>query len=191
LDWFLSNRKMSIVLPVKGKMPQMGERVWLAPNATVVGEVTLGNDCTVWFNAVVRGDVHFIKVGDRTNIQDGAVIHGTYEKASTTIGNDVSIGHNALVHGCTVGNHVLIGMGAIVMDNDVLEDYCMIAAGAVVLENTVCESGYLYAGIPAKKIKPLDERLRNVVEITPPRYMEYASWFQEVDSKNELKVEKL
>jgi len=191
LDWFLSNRKMSIVLPVKGKMPQMGERVWLAPNATVVGEVTLGNDCTVWFNAVVRGDVHFIKVGDRTNIQDGAVIHGTYEKASTTIGNDVSIGHNALVHGCTVGNHVLIGMGAIVMDNAVLEDYCMIAAGAVVLENTVCESGYLYAGIPAKKIKPLDERLRNVVEITPPRYMEYASWFQEVDSKNELKVEKL
>ena len=191
LDWFLSKNEMSIVLPVKGKMPQMGERVWLAPNATVVGEVTLGNDCTVWFNAVVRGDVHFIKVGDRTNIQDGAVIHGTYEKASTTIGNDVSIGHNALVHGCTVGNHVLIGMGAIVMDNAVLEDYCMIAAGAVVLENTVCESGYLYAGIPAKKIKPLDERLRNVVEITPPRYMEYASWFQEVDSKNELKVEKL
>lgn len=182
---------MSIVLPVKGKMPQMGEGVWLAPNATVVGDVTLGNDCTVWFNAVVRGDVHFIKVGDRTNIQDGAVIHGTYEKASTTIGNDVSIGHNALVHGCTVGNHVLIGMGAIVMDNAVLEDYCVIAAGAVVLENTVCESGFLYAGIPAKKIKPLDERLRNVVEITPPRYMEYASWFQEVDSKNELKVEKL
>jgi len=173
---------MSIVLPVKGKMPQMGERVWLAPNATVVGDVTLGNDCTVWFNAVVRGDVHFIKVGERTNIQDGAVIHGTYEKASTTIGNDVSIGHNALVHGCTVGNHVLIGMGAIVMDHAVLEDYCVIAAGAVVLENTVCESGFLYAGIPAKKIKPLDERLRKVVEMTPPRYMEYASWFQENDS---------
>jgi carbonic anhydrase/acetyltransferase-like protein (isoleucine patch superfamily) len=191
LDWFLSENEMSIVLPVKGKMPQLGERVWLAPNATVVGDVTLGNDCTVWFNAVVRGDVHFIKVGDRTNIQDGAVIHGTYEKASTTIGNDVSIGHNALVHGCTVGNHVLIGMGAIVMDNAVLEDYCMIAAGAVVLENTVCESGYLYAGIPAKKIKPLDDRLRNVVEITPPRYMEYASWFQETDSKNELKDKNL
>jgi carbonic anhydrase/acetyltransferase-like protein (isoleucine patch superfamily) len=191
LVWFLNEYEMSIVLPVKGKMPQFGERVWLAPNATVVGEVTLGNDCTVWFNAVVRGDVHFIKVGDRTNIQDGAVIHGTYEKASTTIGNDVSIGHNALVHGCTVGNHVLIGMGAIVMDNAVLEDYCVIAAGAVVLENTVCESGFLYAGIPAKKIKPLDQRLRNVVEITPPRYMEYASWFQENDSKNELKDKNL
>jgi len=182
---------MPVVLTVKGKMPQFGKRVWMAPNATVVGEVTLGNDCTVWFNAVIRGDVHFIKVGERTNIQDGAVIHGTYEKASTTIGNDVSIGQNALVHGRTVGNHVLIGMGAIVMDNAVLEDYCVIAAGAVVLENTVCESGYLYAGIPAKKIKPLDDRLRKVVEITPPRYMEYASWFQETDSKNELKIENL
>jgi carbonic anhydrase/acetyltransferase-like protein (isoleucine patch superfamily) len=179
---------MSIVLSVKGKYPQLGNRVWLAPNATVVGDVSMGDDCTVWFNAVVRGDVHHIKIGNRTNIQDGAIIHGTYEKAGTIIGDDVSIGHNALVHGCTVGNHVLIGMGAIVMDNAQLQDFCVIAAGAVVLENTICESGFLYAGIPAKKIKALDDRLMQVIQITPPRYMEYATWFQESE-KNE-KVEK-
>lgn len=174
---------MSIVLPVKGKMPQLGERVWLAPNATVVGEVTLGNDCTVWFNAVVRGDVHFIKVGDRTNIQDGAVIHGTYEKASTTIGNDVSIGHNALVHGCTIEDFVLVGMGAIVMDNCHIESNCIIAAGSVLLEGTRVESWSIYAGVPAKKVKTLSPELfAGEVERISKNYVRYASWFTDEES---------
>ena len=123
---------MALILPVKNIHPTIPSSCWIAENATIVGDVVLGENCSVWFNAVIRGDVHFIKIGDRTNIQDGAVIHCTYQKASTTIGNDVSIGHNALVHGCTLKDHVLVGMGAIVMDNVVVEEYCIIAAGSVV-----------------------------------------------------------
>lgn len=169
---------MALILPVKNIHPTIPTTCWIAENATIVGDVVLGENCSVWFNAVIRGDVHYIKIGDRTNIQDGAVIHCTYQKAATTIGNDVSIGHNALVHGCTVKDHVLIGMGAIVMDNVVLEEYTIVAAGSVVLENTICESGYLYAGTPAKKIKPITEDQRALLYKLPGNYMMYSDWFK-------------
>lgn len=170
---------MPLILPVNKIHPVIPSSCWIAENATIVGDVVLGENCSVWFNTVIRGDVNFIKIGDRTNIQDGAVIHCTYEKAATTIGNDVSIGHNALVHGCTVQDHVLIGMGAIVMDNVVLEKYTIVAAGSVVLENTICESGYLYAGAPAKKIKPITENQRALLDKLPTNYIMYSDWFKE------------
>ena len=168
---------MPLILPVKGVYPVMGENCFLAENSTIVGAVTMGNHCSVWFNAVIRGDVNYITIGDNTNIQDGAVIHCTYLTAPTSIGSNVSIGHNALVHGCTLQDHVLIGMGAIVMDHVMVEEYCIIAAGAVVLENTVCESGYLYAGIPAKKIKPLTKEQIALLKKLPENYKLYSSWF--------------
>lgn len=168
---------MPLILPVKGISPRIGQNCFLADNSTIVGEVTMGSNCSVWFNAVIRGDVNYIRIGDNTNIQDGAVIHCTYLKAGTTIGNNVSIGHNALVHGCTLKDHVLIGMGAIVMDNAIVEEFCIIAAGAIVLENTICESGYLYAGIPAKKIKPITESQRDLLKQLPENYKMYAGWF--------------
>lgn len=169
---------MALILPVRGKNPQIGADCFLAENATIVGDVELGHHCSVWFNAVVRGDVHAIRIGNYTNIQDGAIIHCTYLKASTQIGNYVSIGHQAMVHGCTVQDHVLIGMGAIVMDHAVVEDFVIIAAGAVVLENTRCESGFLYAGVPAKKIKPLTDEQRAMLQNLPHNYVTYSSWFQ-------------
>ncbi|MEJ5962322.1 gamma carbonic anhydrase family protein [Pedobacter immunditicola] len=169
---------MAVILPVKGKSPDWGGNCFIAPNATIVGDVTMGNNCSVWFNAVIRGDVNTITIGDDTNIQDGAVIHATYIKASTTIGNRVSVGHNAIVHGCTVQNNVLIGMGAIVMDHAVVEPYCIIAAGALVLENTICESGFIYAGTPAKKIKPITEQQRALLNKLPDNYIMYADWFR-------------
>ncbi len=168
---------MSVILPVKGTYPQIGEECFIAPNATIVGDVVLGKRCSIWFNAVIRGDVNAITIGNDSNIQDGAVIHATYLKASTHIGNRVSVGHNAIVHGCTVRDHVLIGMGAIVMDHAVIEEFCIIAAGAVVLENTVCEAGYLYAGTPAKKIKPITEEQRALLVRLPDNYIMYAGWF--------------
>jgi carbonic anhydrase/acetyltransferase-like protein (isoleucine patch superfamily) len=139
----------------------------------------MGKNCSVWFNAVIRGDVHYIKIGDNTNIQDGAVIHATYLKAATNIGSNVSIGHNALVHGCTLHDHTLIGMGAIVMDHAVVNEFVIIAAGAVVLENAICESGYLYAGIPAKKIKPLTDEQKAMLKQLPNNYIMYSGWFKE------------
>jgi len=169
---------MAVILPVKGKSPDWGGNCFIATNATIVGDVTMGNNCSVWFNAVIRGDVNTITIGDDTNIQDGAVIHATYIKASTTIGNRVSVGHNAIVHGCTVQDNVLIGMGAIVMDHAVVEPYCIIAAGAIVLENTICESGFIYAGAPAKKIKPITEQQRALLNKLPDNYMMYADWFR-------------
>ncbi len=141
---------MALIRSIKGKSPVWGDNCYIAENATVIGDVVMGKDCSLWFNSVVRGDVHYIKIGDQVNIQDGAVIHCTYQKHPTVIGNKVSIGHNALVHGCTVHDNVLIGMGAIVMDNCVIHSNSIIAAGAVVLENTVVESGCIYAGVPAK-----------------------------------------
>ncbi|GAB2547664.1 gamma carbonic anhydrase family protein [Rufibacter soli] len=170
---------MPLLLPVKGIHPVVGNDCFIAPNATIVGDVVLGDQCTVWFNAVIRGDVHRIRIGNKTNIQDGAVIHCTYQKAPTTIGNNVSIGHNALVHGCTVQDDVLIGMGAIVMDNAVVEQYCIVAAGAVVLENTICESGHIYAGVPAKKVKALSQDQISGMAKTADNYVMYASWFQD------------
>lgn len=170
---------MALVKKVRGFTPQFGNNVYLAENATVVGDVVMGDDCSVWFNAVVRGDVNSIKMGDKVNIQDGAVLHCTYERTKLTIGNNVSIGHNALVHGCTVGNNVLIGMGAIVMDNAVIGDNCLIAAGAVVLEGTVIPAGSLYAGVPAKFVKHVDENLFNTeIERIANNYVMYASWFK-------------
>ncbi len=169
---------MAVILPVLDKHPKWGDNCFIAPNATIVGDVSLGTNCSVWFNAVIRGDVNTITVGNDSNIQDGAVIHATYQKAATYIGNRVSVGHNAIVHGCRVNDHVLIGMGAIVMDNAVINEYCIIAAGSVVLENTVCESGYLYAGTPAKKIKPVTEEQRALLNKLPDNYIMYADWFK-------------
>jgi carbonic anhydrase/acetyltransferase-like protein (isoleucine patch superfamily) len=169
----------AIILPVKGITPEWKEFCFIAPNATIVGDVQLGTHCSVWFNAVVRGDVNSIRIGNYCNIQDGVVIHATYLKASTTIGNRVSIGHNALVHGCILKDHVLIGMGSIVMDNAIVEEYVIIGAGSVVLENTICESGYIYAGTPAKKIKPLTEDQKELLRNLPDNYVMYSSWFDD------------
>ena len=168
---------MALILPVKNVFPEIGINCFLAENSTIVGDVIIGNNCSVWFNAVIRGDVNYIRIGNNTNIQDGAVIHCTYQKAATEIGNNVSIGHNALVHGCTLYDHVLIGMGAIVMDHAIVNEYCIIAAGAIVLENTVCEAGYLYAGIPARKIKPLTDQQIEMLNKLPENYKLYSTWF--------------
>src|ERR1700750_727307 len=142
---------MPVILPVKGVSPTFGGNVFIAPNATIVGDVVMGDDCSIWFNAVVRGDVNSVRIGNKVNVQDGVIIHCTYQKAKTVIGNNVSIGHNAIVHGCTIQDNVLIGMGSIIMDNAVVHSNSIIAAGAVVLEGTICEAGSIYAGIPAKK----------------------------------------
>ncbi|WP_224999455.1 gamma carbonic anhydrase family protein [Cesiribacter sp. SM1] len=168
---------MPLILPVKGISPQTGENCFIADNATIVGDVVMGNDCSVWFNAVIRGDVNAIRIGNKTNIQDGAVIHCTYQKAATTVGNNVSIGHNAIVHGCTVEDNVLIGMGAIVMDHALVQKNCIIAAGAIVLERTVCESGFIYAGIPAKKVKQLSQEQIDGLDKVANNYVMYGSWF--------------
>jgi carbonic anhydrase/acetyltransferase-like protein (isoleucine patch superfamily) len=170
---------MPVILPVKDKSPVWGTDCFIAENATIVGDVVMGNNCSVWFNAVIRGDVHYIKIGDNTNIQDGAVIHATYLKAPTNIGNNVSIGHNAIVHGCTLHDNVLIGMGAIVMDDAVIEPYVIIGAGSIVLERTICESGYLYAGTPAKKIKPLTDEQKVLLNKLPLNYIMYSGWFKD------------
>lgn len=171
---------MPVILPVDNKLPQFGNNNFIAPNATIVGEVTSGDDCSFWFNTVVRGDVNFIRLGNKVNVQDGACIHCTYQKYGTTIGNNVSIGHNAIVHGCTVHDNVLIGMGAIVMDNCVVHSNTIIAAGAVVLENTVCEAGSIYAGVPAKKVKDISQELiHGEIDRIANNYIRYADWFRE------------
>ena len=171
---------MPLIKSVNGKTPVIGEACYLAENATIVGDVVIGKFCSIWFNTVVRGDVHYVKIGDKVNVQDGAVIHCTYKKYSTEIGNNVSIGHNALVHGCTIHNNVLIGMGAIVMDGVVVESNTIIAAGAVVLEGTFVESGSIYAGVPAKKVKSLSqEQTAQLIKGIANNYVIYASWFSE------------
>jgi carbonic anhydrase/acetyltransferase-like protein (isoleucine patch superfamily) len=169
---------MPVILPVKDKSPSWGNDCFIAENATIVGDVTMGDNCSVWFNAVIRGDVHYIRIGDNTNIQDGAVIHATYLRAPTNIGSNVSIGHNALVHGCTLQDYVLVGMGAIVMDHAVVEEFVIIGAGSVVLENTICESGHLYAGTPAKKIKSLSQEQMDMLRQLPHNYIMYSGWFK-------------
>lgn len=170
---------MALIKECKGIAPQFGEDVYLAENATVVGDVIMGDRCSVWFNAVVRGDVNSIRMGNQVNIQDGAVLHCTYEKTKVNLGNNVSIGHNALVHGCTVEDNVLIGMGAIVMDNCYIESNCIIAAGAVLLENTRVESWSVYAGVPAKKVKTLSPELfEGEVQRIANNYVMYSGWFK-------------
>jgi len=169
---------MPLILPVKDLYPQLGDNCFIAENATIVGDVILGDTCSVWFNAVIRGDVNSIRIGNKTNIQDGAVIHCTYQKAATTIGNNVSVGHNAIVHGCIVEDNVLIGMGAIVMDGALVQTNCIVAAGAIVLENTLCESGFIYAGIPAKKVKQLSPEQIAGLDKVANNYVMYGSWFK-------------
>jgi carbonic anhydrase/acetyltransferase-like protein (isoleucine patch superfamily) len=170
---------MPLILPVHGVLPAFGENCFLAENATVVGDVVCGRDCSFWFQSVVRGDVHRIRMGDAVNVQDGAVIHCTYQKAPTTIGHRVSIGHRAIVHGCTLEDDVLVGMGAIVMDHAVVRAGALIAAGAVVLENTVVEAGAIYAGVPARKVKQLDpDTFRDQNQRIAGNYIRYADWFR-------------
>jgi len=171
---------MPIIQPVNGKHPKIGTDCYIAENATIVGEVSMGKQCSIWFNAVLRGDVHFIKMGEKVNVQDGAVIHATYQKSPTTIGNNVSIGHNAIVHGCTIHDNVLIGMGSIVMDDCVIESNSIIAAGAVVTKNTRVEAGSIYAGIPAKKVKDISKELiSGEINRIADNYVTYSGWFKD------------
>ncbi|MBC7901823.1 MAG: gamma carbonic anhydrase family protein [Gemmatimonadaceae bacterium] len=170
---------MAVILPVEGVSPQFGEDCFIAPNATIVGDVVMGSQCSVWFNAVVRGDVNSIRMGNKVNVQDGAVIHATYQKTKAIIGNNVSIGHNAIVHGCTIHDNVLIGMGSIVMDNAVVQSNTIIAAGAVVLEGTVCEAASIYAGVPAKKVKDISaELISGEIDRIANNYIKYSGWFK-------------
>jgi len=168
-----------ILKEILGKKPSFGKDCYFADNAAVIGDVEMGNECSVWFNAVVRGDVHYIKMGNRVNIQDGAVIHGTYQKSPTNIGNNVSIAHNAVVHGCTIHDNVLIGMGAIILDDSIINSNTIIAAGAVVTKGTVVESGSIYAGVPAKKVKDIrQELISGEIERIAENYLKYASWYK-------------
>lgn len=178
---------MATILSVLGKHPQFGSNCFIAPNATVVGDVVMGDDCSVWFNAIIRGDVHYIKIGNKVNVQDGAVIHCTYQKNPVNIGSNVSIGHSAIVHGCMVHNDVLIGMGAIVMDRCVVHSNSIIAAGAVVLEDTIVQAGCIYAGVPAKKVKELTKDMVHAeIERIANNYIKYASWFDEYNAVKQI-----
>ncbi|MBN8855832.1 MAG: gamma carbonic anhydrase family protein [Sphingobacteriales bacterium 50-39] len=171
---------MATILPVEGKFPKFGKNCFVAPNATVVGDVEIGDECSIWFNTVVRGDVNSIRIGNKVNIQDGVVIHATYQKSKTIIGNNVSIGHNAIVHGCTLCDKVLVGMGAIIMDNAEVGSNTIIAAGAIVLEGTKIESGTIYGGIPAKKIKDIPvDLITGQIDRIAEHYTLYASWFKD------------
>jgi gamma-carbonic anhydrase len=164
---------------ILGKKPHFGKSCYFSENATLVGAVVMGDNCSVWFNAVIRGDVNYIKIGNNVNIQDGAVVHCTYKKYPTEIGNNVSIGHNALIHGCIIKDNVLVGMGAIIMDNCLVESNVIIAAGAVVTQHSVLEAGYIYAGVPAKKIKPVSKELIDgEIERIAKNYIKYASWYE-------------
>lgn len=168
---------------VRGFTPQWGKDCFFAENATLIGDLKIGDQCSVWYQAVIRGDVHKIRIGNRVNVQDGAVIHATYEQAFTSIGDEVSIGHNAIVHGCTIHDRVLIGMGSIVMDHSEIHSNSIIAAGSVVTPHTVVESGCIYAGVPARKIKTLEESLqKGEIERIAKNYLHYAEWFKAEDS---------
>ena len=173
---------MALILPVEENEPKWGKDCFIAPNATIVGDVIMGDGCSVWFNTVGRGDVNSIRLGNKVNVQDGAVIHCTFKRTKTIIGNNVSIGHNAIVHGCTVHDNVLIGMGAIVMDNAVVNSNTIIAAGAVVLEGTICDAGAIYAGVPAKKVKEISqEKLEGEINRIANNYLNYSKWFSTVN----------
>jgi carbonic anhydrase/acetyltransferase-like protein (isoleucine patch superfamily) len=173
---------MALVLPVEDQFPRWGDNCFVAPNATIVGDVVIGDECSIWFNAVLRGDVNSIRIGNRVNIQDGAVVHCTYKKTKAIIGNNVSIGHNAIVHGCTIHDNVLIGMGSIVMDNAQVNSNTIIAAGAVVLEGTICDEGAVYAGVPAKKVKDISpEKVEGEINRIAKNYLGYSKWFENVN----------
>jgi len=169
-----------LIKSVNGRSPIIPNDCYVAENATIIGDVSFGASCSIWFNAVIRGDVHYIKIGDKVNIQDGAIIHCTYQKHPTIIGNNVSIGHSAVVHGCTIQDNVLIGMGAIVMDNCIVESNSIVAAGAVLTQNTVVESGTIWAGVPAKKVKDIDQSdFAGEIERISNNYVMYSSWYKE------------
>lgn len=171
---------MALIKKVRGLEPRIGKNCFLAENATIVGDVEIGDNCSIWFQAVLRGDVNSIRIGNGVNIQDGAVVHCTYEQSKTTIGDRVSVGHKAIIHGCEIKEDVLVGMGAIIMDHVIVESNVLIAAGAVVLENSHLESGHIYAGVPAKKIKKISEdRFNNTIKRISDNYSMYASWFKE------------
>ncbi|OFX26727.1 MAG: gamma carbonic anhydrase family protein [Bacteroidetes bacterium GWA2_31_9] len=170
---------MQIIKTLNGITPSFGENCFLADNVTIIGDVVMGDNCSVWFNAVVRGDVNPIKIGNNVNIQDGAILHNTYKKTTLNIGNNVSVAHNAILHGCTINDNVLIGMGAIVMDNVKIESNCIIAAGAVVLENTIIEEGSIYAGLPAKKVKAISpDLITGEIQRIASSYIKYAEWYK-------------
>ena len=170
---------MMIIRELNGIKPQFGKECFLAENVVVVGKVTMGNECSIWYNAVIRGDVHYIKMGNKVNVQDGAIIHATYNTSPTNIGNNVSIGHNAIVHGCTIHDNVLVGMGAIIMDDCIVESNSIIAAGAVVTKNTIVKSGSVFAGTPAKKLKDISEELiSGEIERIANNYVKYANWYR-------------
>ncbi len=168
-----------IIKKLNGKTPKFGEDCFIAENAVIVGDVVMGNQCSIWYNAVLRGDVHYIKMGNKVNVQDGAVIHGTYQKSPTNIGNNVSIGHNAIVHACTIHDNVLVGMGSIIMDDCIVEKNSIIAAGAVVTKGTLVKSGSVYAGVPAKKVNDVSEELiSGEIDRIANSYVKYASWYK-------------
>jgi len=170
---------MALIKTILDKTPTWGSGCYFSENSTIVGDVIMGDNCSIWFNAVLRGDVHYIRMGNKVNVQDGAIIHCTYKKAPTEIGNNVSIGHNALVHGCTIHDNVLIGMGAIVMDGVIIESNSLIAAGAVVLEGTVVKSGSVMAGVPAKKVKEVSPELfKGEISRIADNYILYSSWYK-------------
>lgn len=171
---------MAIIKELLGKAPQIGEGTYIAETATIIGDVVMGTECSIWFNAVIRGDVHYIKLGNKVNVQDNAMLHATYQKHPLNIGNNVSIGHNAIVHGCTIEDNVLIGMGAIVMDDCVIESNSIVGAGSVVIQGTKIKSGEVWGGIPAKKIKDISkELLEGEVERIANNYVKYSSWYKE------------
>ncbi len=170
---------MAVIRSVRGCTPRFGTNCFLAETAVVVGEVTMGDNCTVWYHAVVRGDVHSITIGNNTNIQDGAIIHCTYQKAKVVIGNNVSIAHNAIVHGCTLEDNVLVGMAAVIMDDAIVGEGSVIAAGAVVLPGTNIEPGSTYAGVPARRVKDVSDEMKMVISRTARNYPMYAEWFKE------------
>ncbi len=179
---------MATILPVLDKEPKFGNNCFIAPNATIIGDVVMGDDCSVWFNAVVRGDVNYIKIGNKVNIQDGVIIHCTYQKNATEIGSNVSIGHNAIVHGCKIADNVLIGMGAIVMDRCEIKSNSIIAAGAVVLEGTIVDEACIYGGIPAKKLKDISkDMMHSEIERIANNYVKYAEWFEKYNEINAAK----
>jgi gamma-carbonic anhydrase len=172
---------MALLIPLKNKTPEIGENCFLAENASIIGDVIIGDHCSVWFSAVIRGDVHYIRIGNNVNIQDGAIIHCTYEKSPTNIGNNVSIAHGAIIHGCTIHDNVLVGMNAVILDDAVIESNCIIAAGAVVTKGTIVHSGSVFAGSPAKKIRDISpELLKGEVERIANNYALYASWYKNI-----------
>jgi len=170
---------MALIKTVKGIRPVFGKNCFLADNSTITGDVVIGDDCSIWFNAVIRGDVHYIRIGNKVNIQDGVIIHCTYQRAPVNIGNNVSIAHNAIIHGCSIHDNVLIGMGSILMDDAVVESNSIIAAGAVLSKGTLVETGSVYAGVPARKIKSVDiALLKDEIHRIADNYNMYASWYQ-------------